>query len=179
MRQRSRILAFLIVVGSFPSFAFAAKVDWKLYGGISTASTGNTYCFYEEKGISQERLGFARVWTKCLLQRDLDAVDSKKSYDRAVVDMSAERIVHRYRPPFLTVTRANSDQGLQVIMYEAIADVGDINPQAQIFYELDCKQRRLRELHISVGNSSRDTPGDWRDIPPEGNGANLLSLVCH
>jgi hypothetical protein len=164
---------------SFPSAVCAANVDWKLYGGISTAAVGNTYCFYDERGILQERSGFARVWTKCLLQKEMDAVDNKKSYDRAVVDMSAERIAHRYIPPIQKISRMNSDQSLQVVMYEAIADVGDLDSRAQIFYELDCTQRRLRELHISVGTSSRDIPSTWKDIPPEGNGANLLSLVCH
>lgn len=157
--------------------ARAANVDWKLYGGVSLTPNGNGYCFYDEKSIAKNSEG-VRAWTKCLAQSDLDSVGPTARYYRSVVDMSANRIAHFYMPPMSRIERMNSDQLMTAITYESIADVGDITPNAQIFYEIDCSKRMMRELSTAIGSISRDTPLNWKYVPPEGNGANLIALLC-
>lgn len=171
------LLAVCILVRTSP--AIAADVDWKWYGGLASAIKGEEYCFYEERGLVRAGQNIIRVWTKCLLQRDLDAVSQKDIYWRAFIDMSASRIAHYYFPPIAKIEHLDSQQIEQIIAYETLADVSGISPDTQIFYELDCGQRKLRELHISVGTQSTDVPTDWKNVPPEGNGANLISLLCH
>src|SRR6266851_4094922 len=45
-----------------------------------------------------------------------------------------------------------------------------------------CAERMLRELSISIQTKgqggSRDKPGDWKYVPPEGNAARLLKILC-
>jgi len=66
--------------------------------------------------------------------------------------------------------------------YEETANISNIQPRARIFYELNCSDRMLRELSIYVQANgkagSRDKPGDWSNVPPEGNGASLLKILC-
>lgn len=54
------------------AFAQSTTVDWKLYGGASFA--GEAVCFYDAEGVTQEPVAQIRVWTKCLGQKDLDAL---------------------------------------------------------------------------------------------------------
>ena len=67
-------------------------------------------------------------------------------------------------------------------MLEETANIAAIQSHAQIFYEFNCAQRMSRELsiHISAGNQqgSREMPSVWRHVPPEGNAATLLKLLC-
>ncbi|MGU7844013.1 hypothetical protein ACV22V_31700 [Burkholderia sp. AW33-5] len=65
---------------------------------------------------------------------------------------------------------------------EEIADLDVFQPQASIFYELDCPQKMIRQLSVSINSGGkrgiRDTPGDWMYASPEGNAAALLELLC-
>ncbi len=53
--------------------ARAADVDWKMYGTASI--DGGVVCFYEGNGVVAPASSTLRVWTKCLLQKDLDSID--------------------------------------------------------------------------------------------------------
>ncbi|HEY4941865.1 MAG TPA: hypothetical protein VII56_10590 [Rhizomicrobium sp.] len=177
MNTRIKVAVLLLIAAVLPSSVRAANVDWKLYGGMQ-ANAGNSYCFYEERGIQNLPNKFIRVWAKCLLQKDMDAVDATKPYFRAAVDMSGSRVAHYYMPPYVRIERTNAAQAIQVTTYEAIADVSDITPEAQLYYELDCKQRKIRTLQATIGTISSHAPLDWTNVAPEGNGANMVELLC-
>jgi hypothetical protein len=53
----------------------AADVDWKMYGFAVVG--GPNVCFYDASGITRASTGYVRVWAKCLLKKDMDAVDPK------------------------------------------------------------------------------------------------------
>ncbi|MFK4442940.1 hypothetical protein ABH944_003277 [Caballeronia udeis] len=76
----------------------------------------------------------------------------------------------------------NADRILTVTQYEVTADTGTIDPQASILYELNCRDRMMRELSIPIhaGNKNgfSDKPGEWKYVPPEGNSARLLKMLC-
>lgn len=175
-----KMIRLSILIGlAFATPAMAADVDWKWYGGAKSPTKGQTHCFYEERGINRPKPNAVRVWVKCLPQSQLDGVTDEVPYWRAFIDMSSSRLLHYYYPPIFKVERIkNKDQVESVIMYETLADVSDINADAQILYELDCGQRKIQELHISVANHTTDVPTPWKNIPPEGNAANLAALLC-
>jgi hypothetical protein len=175
MRLVALALLALITSGSN---SLGAEVDWKMYGGLSAEPDGNEYCFYEERGVIRPQAHSVRVWTKCLLQKDLEAFPPDKPYYRAEIDMGASRAAHYYLPPLSTIERMKPDQIMQTSIYETVADLADYEPKARIFYELDCRQKRMRELSISVGNNHIEAPMPWKDVGPESNGANLLELLC-
>jgi hypothetical protein len=171
-------LLFIFGMVLLASSAHAAAVDWKFYGGADIGITGQTVCFYEERGITRPRPDIVDVWVKCLLQHDLDNVPANAPYSRAYIDMSGSRIANIYKPPILRVERMNIDQIEQVIMYESVADVGDLTAHATFYYELDCRRHMMRELSIDIENQPGTAPSDWQYIPPESNGARLVSLLC-
>jgi len=177
--MRTLLSAVVLTMGLNASAANAAAVDWKFYGGADIPSTGKVICFYEEGGITKPKPGIVDVWAKCIPQIALDNVPKNATYSRAYIDMSASRLAHYYRPPILNDQRMNIDQIVKAIVYESLADVGDFTPEAQFYYELDCRKRMVRELTMTFGNQSKDTPSNWGYVPPEGNAATLLSLLCH
>jgi hypothetical protein len=72
---------------------------------------------------------------------------------------------------------------LSPIAHEETANISHIQLCARILYEINCSERMLRELSISVQTDdgkegSREKPTEWKHVPPEGNGASLLKILC-
>lgn len=158
--------------------AWAADVDWKMYGTASIPD--RAVCFYEGKGlVAQPTL---RVWTKCLLQKDLDSVDIKSELGSKIIENAARKMTDLYVPPIALVEDINFDQAMEVAGYEETANLSNIQPQASIFYELNCSERMMRRLstHALVNGKDRfdDKPTSWEHVPPEGNAARLLKILC-
>jgi hypothetical protein len=181
--KRILALTYIIFISANTSvcFAEASDVDWKFYGGAPT-DDGHTLCFYDANGVVREPAGQIRVWIKCLLQKEADAINIKKSFDGRILDGAARKVARYYVPPIAKVETLNSDQAMSITTYEETADISDIQPRAQIFYELNCPEKMERELSISILNNGkhgdRDKPSEWKYIPPEGNAARLLRLIC-
>jgi hypothetical protein len=163
-----------------PSLAQPSSVDWKLYGGASV--DGRSWCFYDAAGVTRRTDGNIRVWTKCLLEKDLDSIDVEHEFNGAILKKTAQKVARYYIPEFATIVPLDADRGMIVIKYEETANIAYIQPASQIFYELNCSERMMREMSISLRikgqYSSTDKPAAWKYISPEGNGANLLKLLC-
>ena len=167
-------------VGFRIALAQTPDVDWKMYGGASVA--GQSFCFFDAKSVVHTSSGYIRVWTKCLAHKDLDGVDIKSDLGAKIVD-NAGRLVHEgYVPPIVAIGRIEFKQVPDVVAYEQIANLSAIESQAQIFEELNCSERMMRSLSVSIhANGQRgfkDKPSDWEYVPPEGNGATLLKMLC-
>jgi hypothetical protein len=70
----------------------------------------------------------------------------------------------------------------EVSAYEEFADSGAIKPQAKMFSELNCRERKTQRLYLSYETNGKGgeetTPGDWEYVPPEGNFTTLLRILC-
>jgi hypothetical protein len=185
-----RIIAVCLAL-TLASLARAADVDWKMYGSASLAlldggvlsSDRGVFCFYDANGITPTADRHLRVWTKCLLLKDLHSVDMKDELGGKIVKNTARKVLDKYVPPFAVVENVDFNQALAVIQYEETANLGGIQPRTQIFYELNCSERMTRTLSISVQvDGSRDSfdnkPSNWEYVPPETNGARLLKILC-
>lgn len=96
--------------------AQAADVDWKMYG---TASDMGVVCFYDAKGVVTRPA--LRVWTKCLLQKDVDSVDVNSELGKKIVDSGARKLIEGYVPPIALVEDMDGDQAIGVIQHEETA----------------------------------------------------------
>jgi hypothetical protein len=177
---RASICMVFLVAGGSASLAQGLDVDWKLYGGAQVG--GESLCFYDAKGLTQQLSGHVRIWTKCLLKGDLDII-MKKDPDRKIVEAATEKVLHGYVPPVAKIQSIDDAIGAMVVTrYEEIANLNALQPQSRIFYELNCRDRMLRELSTDLNlngqTGCRDKPSDWKYAPPEGNVAALLKLVC-
>jgi hypothetical protein len=159
-------------------------VDWKFYGGAKLSGDAENVCFYDAKGVVvQNPDGHIRVWTKCLLKKDLDGIDPKTALGGKIVERAAERVAHYYVPPIVTVEESiDYDQSVTIVMYEQTANIGNLPPQSSILYELNCSDQLLRELSIDLQISGKSgsvhKPRDWSYIPPESNAARLAKIMC-
>jgi hypothetical protein len=161
--------------------ARAADVDWKMYGTASI--DGGVVCFYESKGVIAQSASTLRVWTKCLLQKDLDSVDFDDDLGKKIVDSSARKVIKGYMPPIAVVEDMDLDQAIGVIQAEEIANLSNIHPSGRLFYELNCSERMMRRLSTYVRDFNgkegfSHEPSGWEYVPPEGNGARLLKILC-
>jgi hypothetical protein len=169
-----------LVGSAAASSAQASDVDWKMYGGASVS--GAEICFYDAKGAVRTPDKYVGVWTKCLSQKDIDNVDIKHDFSGRIVENAARKMINGYVPPIALVEDIDFDQATVITGYEETANISGIKPHSNIFYEINCSQKMLRELSINLlvngQHGSKDTPSAWRHIPPEGNGASLLKILC-
>jgi hypothetical protein len=182
--KRVGTLAYILfgVVASL-GLAQALSVDWKYYGGVLIDGDGDSLCFYDAKGVVHGIPdGHIRVWTKCLLRKDMDRIDIKQDFNGKILQNTAQKVARYYAPPFAMVASIDENQAMAITQYEETANISYIKSQAQIYYELNCSERMMRELSIYIqanGKSgSRDKPTDWKYVAPEGNAANLLKILC-
>jgi len=102
---------------------------------------------------------------------------------KSSVDKSVKKLAAGYLPPIVVAGKMNFDQIVDITASEEVANTGLVKPQASIFYELSCSERRLRELSVHTRANgkiaSSDKPRDWSYVLPEGNAAILLKILCH
>jgi len=154
-------------------------VDWKMYG----SADGPSHCFFDAKGVVKTDDRHMRVWTKCLLEKNLNGVDIEKDFDGRILENAVQKLAGLYVPPIALVQETiDPKQRMAITAYEEIANIAPIEPQARIFYELDCSDKMIRELTVSLrvdGKSgSTDKPSDWKHVAPETNGNRLLKILC-
>jgi hypothetical protein len=115
------------------------------------------------------------------LKGDLDGIIERNADDR-IVKATAEKVAHYYVPPIAKIQSVDANDAMVITGYEEIADIVALQPQSQIFYELNCPDRMLRELsidlHINGQIGSSNKPSGWKYVPPEGNAAALLKILC-
>ena len=184
MRHCAKLACLFVLLTSIPAgWAQPSNVDWKLYGGTPAEGGARaTLCFYEAKGIARETNGDIRVWTKCIAQAAMDALDTKSGLGKKIIDAAGEKVTHYYVPPFALVDDVNVQQIVDIVVSEAFADLAGVEPDATILMEVDCKRGMSRDLQVTIHRNGQmgasDRPGRWDYDPPESNGARLLKLVC-
>jgi hypothetical protein len=183
MKRIGTPASILITIGIGASAALASDVDWKVYGGVKFDVNDDATCFYDDRSVGRQPDGHIRVWTKCLPEKEIEDFDGKTEIGKKVIELTAQKVAHYYVPPFATIDETmDAGRAMQLTLAEEIADISYIQPTARIFYELNCSERMLRELSISIQisgkNNSSDTPGKWKYVSPEGNAANLLKILC-
>jgi len=180
--KRAGILSVvaLVAFAAITATAQAADGDWKMYGGASVSAP--EICFYDVKGAVRTPERLVRVSTKCFSRKDLDNVDVDKDFAGRISKNAARKMQDGYMPPIGLVEDIDVDHALVVAMYEEIANISGIQPQATFSYELNCPQKIMRELSIDLRDNrhrgSKNTPSNWRYVPPEGNEASLLKILC-
>jgi hypothetical protein len=123
------------------------------------------------------------VWTKCFLEEKIEKIDIKHDFGGKILDTAARKIVDGYLPPIALLEEGfNFDEAIEIIAWEAIANLGNIEPSGRIYYEIGCSEKMLRELSIQIASNGRsgyrDRPSEWKHIVPETNGARLIKILC-
>jgi lipoprotein-anchoring transpeptidase ErfK/SrfK len=173
----SKLTSVAMAAMTIATASYAADVDWKLYG----TADADELCFYDAPGVVQTPDGNVRVGTKCLLQKDIVAIDPKQELGNKIVAEAAKKLKSGYVPPILVGAETDYEQTATTIAYEQAADISGIAPHSSIFYELDCTQKMIRELNTSMsvnGQQDSSSKPNGKFVPPEENGKWLLKLLC-
>ena len=176
------ILALAHLSGT--TYAQSGDSEWKMYGAVNFGTAGGEQTlFFDAASVVRRNIDHVEVWTNTLSQNALeDAETSKSSLQEKIVHGAAEKRIGGYRPPLASVNQLDDDAVAQIIADETAADLAGIEPTMQILYELDCPNRLLRELsvHLFVNGKPRtkETPSEWKHVPPERSAANLLKILC-
>src|SRR5262249_5215529 len=110
MKRVAALISIFAVPSVIAFSACAADVDWKVYGFASLS--GAEICFYELRSIIRAPDRHLRVWTKCLAQKDLDAIDITREFSGRILEDTAQKVARSYVPPFATVENITADQSL-------------------------------------------------------------------
>jgi hypothetical protein len=186
MAQRIRSALGVILIAALAyisgaTYAQSRGSEWKMYGAVNFGTAGGEQrLFFDAASVVRRNMGHVEVWTNTLSQEALD--DAEASRSKKIVDSAAEKKVGGYRPPLARVNDVDDDTVTQIIADETTADLAGIEPTMQILYELDCPNRLLRDLsvHLFVNGKpqTKETPSEWKHVPPEGSTANLLKILC-
>jgi hypothetical protein len=111
-------------------------------------------------------------------KKSLDAVTLTNEQARD----AAKKIDQGYVPPIVVIGRVEFSKIVEIVSAEEVADLGTIEPLSQMFIEMNCIERVDRRLsttlHIDGQSHFDDKPSEWQHVPPEGNRANLLKILC-
>lgn len=171
---------FIVLISAFTGVGVHAQsrnVDWKLYGGLE-----NQVCFDEANGLTQLRNNHVRVWIKCMLRRDLDRLIDDKNRGKKIIDAAARKVIDHYQPPILLAHELEFNDIVSTIALEVAANQSEVEPLANIYYDLACSDRKMRELSISIIKNGKVQSSEgsehWKYVPPETNGDRLLKMLC-
>ena len=164
------------------SVAYSQTVDWKVFGAITVAEHSSS-CFYDVLGIQQISDKHIQIWTKCLSKDALEKVDGTRGKGKQAAELAAQDISTGYAPPLIKVLPPETyEQIVDYVFQEQLADQDIVLPDTKVLYEIDCANRKLREIAIHVISSGKDvesdTPLPWKFVQPETNGARLQTLAC-
>jgi len=177
----TRTIAFLIgcpalISGALPTCA--AGLGWKVLSHQSVKEP--EVCFYGSANVFWAN-SLLSVWTKCLAKEDLNNA-VKEDSTGSLSDTAAEKIAHDYVPPIAGVNALEGDQIIDAVIDEELANNGNIRPLVTALREIDCANRRARELSVIMPVDgqirSSDTPQDWHRVPNVGDLASLSKLLC-
>ena len=132
---------FAVIAGISTALARASDVDWKFYGGASFDQ--KALCFYDARGVVNAQDGHVRVWTKCLLQKDIDSINVEKDFDGKILENTAQKLVKHYIPPYANVEPIDANEIVFITGWEETANISDIQPHVSIFHELNCSDRMI------------------------------------
>jgi len=168
-----------VLVGTLgiQQFANAQDADWRVFG-----FTDKLTLFYSVPDIARAPDGSVRVWTQGIQikEKALDAA----AKDKIFLDLVAGRIAHYYVPPLALVEKINTDQMMNLVQMEEVANERRVSPDIVMFTEIDCKDLRSRFLQITkyakdgTLRGTKTQPWGWEYIQPQTNNKKLATLVC-
>lgn len=157
--------------------------DWKMFGVIAIDEKA-VHLFYDAAGASRNADGNFDVWTKGISNRDIAATTKAIAIDQNAKDRIAKQMGSGYLPPMAIAQGLAGKSANTVIIEEDIANSYPLEPVLSMHWEIDCKEKRERNLESSIyTNGSRRSwhqSSIWIHPAAEhfGGAAMLLPVFC-
>jgi hypothetical protein len=174
--------------------AEANAADWQFAGNLD----GNVSSFFDADGIQYPDKDIVRVWVKYISLKTINSY-FESNHRKQVMDDSARKMVSGYIPNFVALEpiqrtlpsdpKQKEDRlrniSAEVISAEVIANIADVHATTTIFFEIDCKGKRIGPLSYitylkdgSVENSQSTEQPKYDYIKPGSSGEWVSMLVC-
>ncbi len=177
-----RFILLLIIFICSPSFSSLWGADWKLVGGSSSKGI-DVLSFYDDESVDRRSNMNIKVWTKNVKKSDLERVNNKQE-EKKIIDAAAKKLISGYEPPYSAVQKdTTSDDTIGIILWEEAIKLHEVKVLSTILWELDCKEKRIRTLSVTVYNKDKtirspSIPSDWNYAAPESTGETLFKILC-
>jgi hypothetical protein len=179
--SRKLLLLFFVFSVGITATVLGVDLRWQ-YGGYSVTTKGEKlYSFYDTESVGVKPNGNIRVWVKAVTEVELEAV--RKKNEKMLVEKGARRVVNHQYILFATYQNMDFKTMVEVIPYEEIANLPNVNIRMSLLFEIDCKEKKVRTLSITAYNkngspTSTSDEGKWDYIIPESNMDILRKMLC-
>ncbi len=176
------ILFIALLITIFLSGAKVQGADWKFYGTSDLSKSETVIAYYDAESIERLSEGHVKAWTKTISLSEVERIMKVEE-----VSKKAERkIKARYVPPYILSTlkpKPSFDDTMRIIVWEEAANYDVIKSKIKVFYELNCKRNKIRNLSITSykndgGPETRPKIDEWTSISPKSNAETLHNILC-
>ncbi len=173
-------IALLIII--FLKGAEVHGADWKYYGVSDLSKSETMIAYYDAESIERFSNGHVKAWTKTISLSEVERIMKVEE-----VSKKAERKIEaRYVPPYILSNpkpKPGSDDTMRIIVWEEAANYDVIKSKIKVFYELNCKRNKIRNLSITDykndgGPETRPKIDEWTAISPKSNVETLHNILC-
>lgn len=177
-----RLLFVALLLTVFLHGAEAQEADWKYYGAGTLQKSENVMTYYDAGSIEHLSDGHVKVWTKSISRSDVE-----RTLNLEEVTKRAElKIEAGYIAPYIlsnSKPQPKYDVNMQTTVWEEAANEDVIKPKLKVFYELNCKAKKIRNLSVisyknDGGTETRSETDKWVSIGTESNPETLYKLLC-
>jgi hypothetical protein len=160
----------------------AQGADWKYYGTGTLQKNESVMTYYDAGSIEHLADGHVKAWTKCISRSEVERTINLEE----VTKKAAHKIETGYVAPYILSNpqpQPNYDVNLRTTVWEEAANNDVIKPKLKVFYELNCKTKKIRNLsvirYIKDGRTeTRSETDKWTNIGPETNSETLNKMLC-
>jgi len=178
-----RTLLFIALLSTaFLHGAEAQGEDWKFYGEGDLPKSGAVIAYYDAESIKSLPDGYVRTWTKCISHSEVERIMNLEE----VTKKAARQIKAGYVPPYI-LSNPKPEPGYEVNMriigWEAAGNYDVIKPKRKVFYELNCRAKKIRNLSMinyknDGGTETSSAIDTWIHVSPESNSDSLYKILC-
>lgn len=177
-----KLLFTALLITTFLNGAEAQGADWKYYGGGDLPKSETMIAYYDAKSIERLSDGHVKVWTKGISLSEVEKIMNLEE----VTKRAESKIKAGYVPPYILSNpkpEPGYDVNTRILMWEEAGNYDVIKSKLKVFYELNCKAKKILNLSIissknDGGTETRSDLDKWISISPGSNSETLHNILC-
>lgn len=178
----TKLLFIALLMITFLHDADAKGADWKYYGVSDLPKSENVIAFYDAGSVEHLSDGHVKAWTKSISRSEVE----RKMNSEEVTKKAARKIEAGYVPPYILSgprPEPRSDVNMRTTVWEEVANYDVIKPKLKVIYEIDCKEKKIRNLSTITykndgGTETKSETDTWISISSALNTETLHKILC-
>src|SRR5512135_468404 len=141
------ILFIALLITIFLKGVEVHGADWKYYGSSDLSKSETVVAYYDAESIERYSNGHVRAWTKSISLSEVERIMKVEEVSKK----AKRKIDAGYVPPYILSNprpKPSFDDNMKIIVWEQAANYDVIKSKMKVFYELNCKRNKIRNLSI-------------------------------